>query len=409
MDVYDVTSAQPFCMSVPLSLRVCCMAVMAPALTEAASQSCIKLSPASPPVSPQLPAIGGVTNGNSGQLKSKPFVGLTSHITLGELKRLQQKGLLKNIGCQEIKFKVVANSEETVAKDKLVFMQHQNRNYSESGCENMNQTNHVNGNDNVGTKLKSNNGLKVNTPIKNTDNKIPVESIGIVSTNSEEDCLNKSESGPSMVASSSELDTVNNAEQTTSVETNVNIQSAIDKSLQEQVKSKQHVLENRTQHLLRRLRRLQSKNVEVHLHTQLRNFVGYQHKNLQTVAKSIKNTASTNNINEVKTELFSSDDVKSLSTAALVNLVRRLQSSQPSLSLSQRLINSSRSDNGPTGVLKIDKPTAEESIRVSGLLSSNLHHMQNCVDSDATESSSGGESCDEDDPSYSKKSRSTSL
>jgi uncharacterized membrane protein YheB (UPF0754 family) len=76
-----------------------------------------------------------------------------------------------------------------------------------------------------------------------------------------------------MVASSSELDTVNNAEQTTSVETNVNIQSAIDKSLQEEVKSKQHVLENRTQHLLRRLRRLQSKNVEVHLHTQLRNFV----------------------------------------------------------------------------------------------------------------------------------------
>jgi hypothetical protein len=133
VDVCDVTSAQLFCMSVPLSLRVCCMAVMAPALTEAASQSCIKLSPASPPVSPQLPAIGGVTNGNSGQLKSKPFVGLTSHITLGELKRLQQKGLLKNIGCQEIKFKVVANSEETVAKDKLVFMQHQNRNYSESG------------------------------------------------------------------------------------------------------------------------------------------------------------------------------------------------------------------------------------------------------------------------------------
>jgi hypothetical protein len=50
------------------------LAVMAPALTEAASQSCIKLSPASPPVSPQLPAIGGVTNGNSGQLKSKPYV-----------------------------------------------------------------------------------------------------------------------------------------------------------------------------------------------------------------------------------------------------------------------------------------------------------------------------------------------
>jgi hypothetical protein len=76
----------------------------------------------------------------------------------------------------------------------------------------------VNGNDNVGTKLKSNNGPKVNTPIKNTDNKIPVES-----TNSEEECLNKSESGPSMVASSSELDTVNNAEQTTSVETNAQI------------------------------------------------------------------------------------------------------------------------------------------------------------------------------------------
>lgn len=398
------------------------MAVMAPALTEAATQSCIKISPSSPPISPVLPTIGGVTNGKVGQLKQKPHVGLTSHITLSELKRLQQQGLLKHLGCQEIKFKVVAESDSTLTTGKSVLMQHQNGNHTDSGSENMSEANHVNGKEYIGSKLKSDYGPKLNNLIKTTDSITSSVEAGIASNNLEQEQSSNIETGPSMVASSSELDTLNSAEEESNVETKVKIPSAIDVNLQEELKSKQHALERRTQHLLRRLRRLQSKGVEAHLHSQLRSFVDYQRKNLQIVAKTIKNTASSNNVAEVKTELFSSDDVKNLSTAALVNLVRRLQSSRPTVALSQlkesqpslvllsqRLNNSSKSDNGPTGVLMIDKSTAEESTHVSGLLSTNLHHMQTCLDSDATESSSGGESCDEDDANYIKKSRSTSL
>lgn len=388
-------------MSVPLSLRVCCMAVMAPALTEAATQSCIKISPSSPPVNPELhvPSIGGIPNGKNNQPhRAKPISGLTSHVTIGELKKLQQQGLFQSIGCQEIKFKFEESDNTITTKENLPkpFL---NGKHSLIACENMNQTNHViNGNEDIETKLKSDNGLKLDSTIKVVDSKIPLGE-----ENNFADSEHKFKTLDKMVASSSEVDAVS----TTEVHNmDTDIQSPIDSNLKEEVKKKQHTLERRTEHLLRRLRRLQSKGVESHLHSQLRNFVGYQHKNLQTVAKSIKSSTS-NNLNEIKTELFNSDDVKSLSTAALVNLVRRLQSSQSSLSLSQRYLNS-KSDSGPTGVLTIDKLTAEESIRVSGLLSNSIHHAQSCCDSDVTESSSGGESCDEDDPTC-KKSKSTLL
>ncbi|XP_071154052.1 KAT8 regulatory NSL complex subunit 1-like isoform X1 [Mytilus edulis] len=388
-------------MSVPLSLRVCCMAVMAPALTEAATQSCIKISPSSPPVNPELhvPSIGGIPNGKNNQPhRAKPISGLTSHVTIGELKKLQQQGLFQSIGCQEIKFKFEESDNTITTKENLPkpFL---NGKHSLIACENMNQTNHViNGNEDIETKLKSDNGLKFDSTIKVVDSKIPLGE-----ENNFADSEHKFKTLDKMVASSSEVDAVSTTE-VPNMDTD--IQSPIDSNLKEEVKKKQHTLERRTEHLLRRLRRLQSKGVESHLHSQLRNFVGYQHKNLQTVAKSIKSSTS-NNLNEIKTELFNSDDVKSLSTAALVNLVRRLQSSQSSLSLSQRYLNS-KSDSGPTGVLTIDKLTAEESIRVSGLLSNSIHHAQSCCDSDVTESSSGGESCDEDDPTC-KKSKSTLL
>ncbi|XP_063424669.1 KAT8 regulatory NSL complex subunit 1-like isoform X2 [Mytilus trossulus] len=389
-------------MSVPLSLRVCCMAVMAPALTEAATQSCIKISQSSPPVNPELhvPSIGGIPNGKNNQPhRAKPISGLTSHVTIGELKKLQQQGLFQSIGCQEIKFKFEESDNTITTKENLPkpFL---NGKHSLIACENMNQTNHVNGNEDIETKLKSDNGPKVDSTIKSVDSKIPVSE-----ENNSVHSEHKFKTLDKMVASSSEVDAVSTTE-VPNMDMDTDTQSPIDSNLKEEVKKKQHTLERRTEHLLRRLRRLQSKGVESHLHSQLRNFVGYQHKNLQTVAKSIKSSTS-NNLNEIKTELFNSDDVKSLSTAALVNLVRRLQSSQSSLSLSQRYLNS-KSDSGPTGVLTIDKFTAEESIRVSGLLSNSIHHAQSCCDSDVTESSSGGESCDEDDPTC-KKSKSTLL
>lgn len=151
---------------------------------------------------------------------------------------------------------------------------------------------------------------------------------------------------------------------------------------------KEVLLERRSQFFLRRLRRLQGKQLEMQVKSQIKTFTEYQHQNLQIVAtKAFRpNTLDRDN------SLFHSNDVKNLSTAALVNLVRKIQTSQSKISLEQRLNKNSKETRG---VLVMDPSMSAESERKSGHLRSNLKHWNSKVDSDATESSSGGESCDE--------------
>ena len=156
---------------------------------------------------------------------------------------------------------------------------------------------------------------------------------------------------------------------------------------------RQKELERHADRLLRRMRRLQSRKTISHVQHQLSGFVDHQHKNLQTMAKAMK-PQPTNNV-DLKAELLQSEDVKSLSTAALVSLVRRLQTSQ-AMTLRQRLANSSQSGSDGTSVLRLDEDLCTEMNRVSSTLQKDLKHLESALDSDATESSSGGESCDED-------------
>lgn len=157
---------------------------------------------------------------------------------------------------------------------------------------------------------------------------------------------------------------------------------------------RQRDLERQADRLLRRMRRIQSRQTIVHVQQQLSGFVDHQHKNLQTIAKAMKPQPS--NSVDLKTELLQSEDVKSLSTAALVSLVRKLQTSQ-AMSLRQRLANANQSSNeSGTSVLRLDEDLCTEMNRVSSTLQKDLKHLESAMDSDATESSSGGESCDED-------------
>ncbi|KAL5011134.1 hypothetical protein ScPMuIL_013439 [Solemya velum] len=165
----------------------------------------------------------------------------------------------------------------------------------------------------------------------------------------------------------------------------------------EQANKMHHHLERRTQHLIRRLRRLQGRQLEYHTEQQLSSFVEYQNQNLQTVAKSMKPMTQTQ---ERKPDLLQSHDVKNLSTAALVNLVRKLQSTQSSISLGQHILNSAKSASlGDSGhsVLVLDEATRLESQRTAEHIGTNLRVLESALDSDATESSSGGESCEECD------------
>ena len=174
-----------------------------------------------------------------------------------------------------------------------------------------------------------------------------------------------------------------------------------EEELSAEVGQKQHALERRNQHLIRRLRRLQARQLEMHCRNQIGSFVSFQRRNLQTVAnKSIgmQNVAGTQS--ELKAELLKSEDVKNLSTSALVNLVRKIQATHANLNRRLATQMKSREDREGlhlTSVLNIDSEVSAESARVAGHLSTNMHHMHNAFDSDATESSSGGESCDEYD------------
>lgn len=179
------------------------------------------------------------------------------------------------------------------------------------------------------------------------------------------------------------------------IESSVNepVESNLPNDMIEQANKMQHHLERRTQHLIRRLRRLQGRQLEFHTEQQLSSFVEYQNQNLQTVAKSMKPMTPTQ---ERKQDLLQSRDVKNLSTAALVNLVRKLQSTNSSVSLGQHILNSAKSASLDS-VLVLDEATRLESQRTAEHVGTNLHVLESALDSDATESSSGGESCEECD------------
>lgn len=152
-------------------------------------------------------------------------------------------------------------------------------------------------------------------------------------------------------------------------------------------------LERRIEFLQRRLRRAQGRQVEQHTRQQLISYVEYQLQNLQTVAKTISTPSPANeNSSDLKKELLS-DDVKNLSTAALVSLVHRLQASSNSFQQQPQCVTPE-----VTSVLTMADDVRKESKMAAEKLAMNLSFMQSALDSDATESSSGGESGDEEGP-----------
>lgn len=159
-------------------------------------------------------------------------------------------------------------------------------------------------------------------------------------------------------------------------------------------------LERRVEYLMRRLRRLQSKQVQLHARQQMSSFAAYQNSNVQELVKSGEDHGNVTPFEETKADVWQAEDVKNLSTVALVSLVKKLQTSQmkppPSVPKPE-----------PVNVLHLDKEICIESEQTASQLESYVRHVDGAVDSDATESSSGGESADEQNllPEREKKSR----
>lgn len=155
--------------------------------------------------------------------------------------------------------------------------------------------------------------------------------------------------------------------------------------LLELARTRRGLLERRAERLQRRLRRLQLRQAVQHSAGQMAAFFEHQQTSLglpclmpqRLLHRKLRDSA------DIKAELLlQSEDVKSLSTAALVSLVRKLEESHGSAPADLRLSAQDRA----------------EGERVAGTLRATLAYQERAIDSDATESSSGGESGDDDEP-----------
>ena len=413
-------------MSVPLSLRLCCVAAMAPALTETTGQSRLQL-PGSPPpvVSASDNLSGDYTETILASEAIKAKVTLSSDKTRGLLtpihrnsyqhkfltekvkKSLRDLGLPANFPIDTAKQPPVDNGSESRSSEQL-------SNHKDA-YQKMNQAS--NGNRPNGTERQfliqnsvaeektlnghsnnhKTNKLKYNIILKD---KLPdVRGLGIcnvqnVTSKQNINMCQTTESGSGRLAPSSSGNGHNGTRKyiKLSIPQSHVAQTPTVSSVQESIINpaelsndalkKQHTLERRSQFLLRRIRRLQGRQLDSRVKTQLKAFIDFQHQHLQTVASKAIRPFSEN-------AFFNCSDVKNLSTSNLVTLVRKLQASQPKPLLDANVRNNKK------GVLHMDQVVSSETERRSGLLRTNVRHWNDVVDSDKTESSSGGESCEE--------------
>ena len=400
----------------PLPLRVWCMAAMAPALTEAATQAHIKL-PLSPPASTDCSLLNG----------RDKTIGLKEEFTGSIAKLSSDKGLksttlpdlpyLKNVN-GELGKPVVSSTSISTASGSFNFKVvrrlplnhcglHKLTAPKDSGVSNFLNKNLMNRPSLFSSQRgnsSANNPANCSTESGNTSQRPAPYLTGKIQGNIRRSIRSEILMKAAVINNMNTVTIDKTFNEDIVSESGRSVDSGLDLlSAQQQVVTFQCILSKKVNTLMKRLRRIQGKQLEQHIRRQLAGFVNKQHKNLQTMAKSIKtpNPSMTVPSTGLQTELLQSEDVRSLSTAALVNLVRKLQSPQP-MSIDQRLIpNVSKVDSN--SILKLDKETCVESERVACQLNTVLRHMESALDSDATESSSGGESCDECEPEECEK------
>lgn len=168
------------------------------------------------------------------------------------------------------------------------------------------------------------------------------------------------------------------------------------KELISELQKRQLKLERRSAFLLRRLRKIQSKYMGQHVSEEVAGVFEHIHRTLRHSSKSTDPSAP-----------LPTTSLKPITQSSARNLVRKLESAvtlQASALAKQRHMHkymspgeASGSRNSSTGLsVPSWSPEAKKDLeRVSGMLHSEVRLVQEEIDSDATLSSSGGESCDE--------------
>ena len=142
--------------------------------------------------------------------------------------------------------------------------------------------------------------------------------------------------------------------------------------------------------LVSRIQHLQSMVVTRHTRHQLMVLVEHHHKCLSEQSKVKQDTVQ--HVNGIGNSYYNSTttgagDLSTMSTSALVELVQRMQTKAP--------VQSARSDLSRATLFmsSTDRTRVQEA---AGVMNSSLTHLHSDIDSDATASSSGGETDDED-------------
>lgn len=199
---------------------------------------------------------------------------------------------------------------------------------------------------------------------------------------------------------------------------------ALTKERIEDARKKQFEMERKCERLLRRLRKLQARTMGKHISEEVTGLLENAHRMLKQSASQKEQTVSLgSNSGAVGVSVQSEEasaakfevsrkekKLKGISTYAMANLFRRLDMlSQQQAAVStrhqslQRYFGSGSGDhaplaassNGPRVLPKFSADVKNELEKVDGQLHTQLKMVEDCVDSDATASSSGGESCDE--------------
>ncbi|PSN48089.1 hypothetical protein C0J52_03440 [Blattella germanica] len=196
---------------------------------------------------------------------------------------------------------------------------------------------------------------------------------------------------------------------------------ALTKERIEEARKKQFEMERKCEWLLRRLRKLQARTMGKHVSEEVTGLLEHAHRMLKQSASQKEQSGGSNsavgltlpsddpNVSKLDTAR-KEKKLKGISSYAMANLFRRLDMlSQQQAAVStrhqslQRYFGSGSGDhvptvsssNGPRVLPKFSAEVKDELEKVSGQLYTQLKTVENSVDSDATASSSGGESCDE--------------
>ncbi|XP_071552694.1 uncharacterized protein nsl1 isoform X1 [Panulirus ornatus] len=166
--------------------------------------------------------------------------------------------------------------------------------------------------------------------------------------------------------------------------------------LLEELGRRQWQMERRQARLQRRLRRVTARGLGASVSGQLREVLEYAHVTLaqqREHASTSEEGPTPPTPPEVGVEALRADAMRTMSTSALVNLVRRVEASQGLARLAAASQRPTRSQP-PTPAPTLPDQTRAELAAVGAELEAATHaHTHH--DSDATETSSGGESCDE--------------